>query len=99
MDLTDSYYTLDMDEDNLTLLIDVLATSIALAETEENSAQTQKQAIRVISVGTPLLEEMRAARAASQPRLPTPHKVMPEVLPTCRKHKLQPGVSLARQAT
>ncbi len=66
------HYTIDIDEDQADLLIDLLATAIAEAErneykvaAERDKPQLSDEAMKIvaaISVGTPLLDELRRLR-------------------------------------
>jgi len=58
------HYTIAIDEEQAELLIDLLTAAIALAEADEGTPHST-QSIRLISVGTPVLDDLREARSAT----------------------------------
>ena len=80
------YYLCELDQDNVDLLIDVLTTTIALAEDDERAAMLSS--IRLVSVGTPLLECLRKARKKRAEWRRPSLSANPIVLPQCKRYTL-----------
>ena len=69
------HYTITIDDDQVDLLIDLLATAIAEAERNEYKVAAERdrptvsaeamQIVTAISVGTPILDDLRSLRGGS----------------------------------